>query len=172
MAMHPSQFRKIATFAWDQSDNNVSVYAEVPGVKASGAAVHCSFSRHSFDLRIVGHNGTNLRLFQTPLAKAIEPGKSKWRVKNNRVVVLLRKVKNPESFDLHWMELTSKTGKVPKSKSSDPAASVMTMMQQMYNDGDDNMKRTIAEAWTKSREGKPGAGLDGLGAASMPSAQM
>lgn len=30
----------------------------------------------------------------------------------------------------------------------------MTMMKEMYENGDDDMKRTIAEAWTKSREGK------------------
>jgi calcyclin binding protein len=27
----------------------------------------------------------------------------------------------------------------------------MTMMKQMYEDGDDDMKRTIAKAWTESR---------------------
>ena len=32
-------------------------------------------------------------------------------------------------------------------KNADPQASLMNMMKQMYNDGDDNMKKTIAEAW-------------------------
>lgn len=41
----------------------------------------------------------------------------------------------------------------------------MKMMKKMYDEGDDNMKRTIAEAWTKSREGKgPDMGdMGGLG---------
>ena len=28
----------------------------------------------------------------------------------------------------------------------------MDLMRQMYNEGDDEMKRTIAKAWTESRE--------------------
>ena len=30
----------------------------------------------------------------------------------------------------------------------------MNMMKKMYEDGDDNMKRTIAEAWTKANDKK------------------
>ena len=29
-------------------------------------------------------------------------------------------------------------------------------MKQMYEDGDDEMKRTIAKAWTESRDKNPG----------------
>ena len=32
----------------------------------------------------------------------------------------------------------------------------MTLMKQMYEDGDDEMKRTIAKAWTESRDKNPG----------------
>ena len=30
----------------------------------------------------------------------------------------------------------------------------MDMMKKMYEEGDDNMKRTIAEAWTKAQDKK------------------
>lgn len=30
----------------------------------------------------------------------------------------------------------------------------MNMMKKMYEDGDENMKRTIAEAWTKANDKK------------------
>ena len=33
----------------------------------------------------------------------------------------------------------------------------MGMLKQMYDEGDDEMKRTLAKAWTESRE-KKGAG--------------
>ena len=37
-------------------------------------------------------------------------------------------------------------------------------MKKMYEEGDDNMKRTIAEAWTKSQDKKGGkGGMDDLG---------
>ena len=38
----------------------------------------------------------------------------------------------------------------------------MSMMKQMYQDGDDEMKRTIAKAWTESQS-KGGGGMPGMG---------
>ena len=37
------------------------------------------------------------------------------------------------------------------NKDEDPSAGIMNLMKKMYEEGDDNMKRTIAEAMTKSR---------------------
>lgn len=37
-------------------------------------------------------------------------------------------------------------------KDADPNDSLMSLMKQMYEDGDDEMKRTIAKAWTESRD--------------------
>lgn len=34
-----------------------------------------------------------------------------------------------------------------KDKEADPGASLMNMMKKMYEDGDDDMKRTIGQAW-------------------------
>lgn len=41
----------------------------------------------------------------------------------------------------------------------------MNMMKKMYDEGDDNMKRTIAEAWTKSQDkkGEKDGGMPGMG---------
>ena len=44
----------------------------------------------------------------------------------------------------------------------DPSLSIMKMMKQMYDDGDDEMKRTIAKAWTESREKQASGGLPGF----------
>jgi len=48
------------------------------------------------------------------------------------------------------------------SPNTDPTQSLMTMMKQMYEEGDDDMKRTIAKAWTESNSKRPGGDL-GLG---------
>ena len=40
----------------------------------------------------------------------------------------------------------------------DPSGQLMNMMKRMYDEGDDTMKRTIAEAWTKSRDKSAAAG--------------
>ena len=48
----------------------------------------------------------------------------------------------------------SKSSKEGDPKSEDPQAGIMNMMKKMYDEGDDNMKRTIAEAWTKANDKK------------------
>lgn len=39
-------------------------------------------------------------------------------------------------------------------KNQDPQASMMNMMKKMYEEGDEEMKRTIAKAWTESQDKK------------------
>jgi len=47
------------------------------------------------------------------------------------------------------------------NEESDPSASLMNLMKKMYQDGDDEMKKTIAKAWTESQEKqRNGATLD------------
>ena len=41
-----------------------------------------------------------------------------------------------------------------EEKVEDPSAGLMNMMKKMYEDGDENMKRSIAEAWTKANDKK------------------
>ncbi len=45
---------------------------------------------------------------------------------------------------------------------ADPQESLMSMMKQMYDDGDDEMKRTIRKSWheSQSKKRQPGGGGD------------
>ena len=51
-------------------------------------------------------------------------------------------------------------------KTKDPNESLMEMMKKMYDEGDDEMKRSISKAWTQSRDktgGPAGAEMGGMG---------
>jgi calcyclin binding protein len=50
----------------------------------------------------------------------------------------------------------------PDADPSDPSAGLMTMMKKMYEEGDDEMKRTIAKAWTESKDNKSNP-MDNIG---------
>ena len=52
-------------------------------------------------------------------------------------------------------------------ESKDPGDSLMQLMKNMYETGDDEMKRTIAKAWTESRE-KMNTDGDSSGMPGMP----
>ena len=66
------------------------------------------------------------RLFKQPLDKEIDPTKSSFRVKKNRVAISLHKVDK----NAMWTNLTAKNPlKTSKPDTSDPSASIMDMMK-------------------------------------------
>ncbi|OEH73717.1 calcyclin binding protein [Cyclospora cayetanensis] len=57
----------------------------------------------------------------------------------------------------HWESIAkiAHQNVIPKPDlSSDPSQSIMSMMKSLYDQGDSEMKRTIAKAWTESQERK------------------
>jgi calcyclin binding protein len=155
-------FIQITDFAWDQgeySSTTVTVYVELPGVGGVKDAVKCDFTAGSFDLTVCGLDGKSYRLFRDNLDKDINPSTSKFIVKRDKVVVKLAKAK--QEF---WSNLTSKKSKEKKeSEQKDPSAGLMDMMKDMYNDGDENMKRIIGEAMMKAQRGEktdPASAMD------------
>lgn len=116
--------------------------------------ITCDFTESSFDLKVVGLDGKNHRFVRTNLDKDISPVQSEIKVKKNHVIVQLAKVKGQYGFDT-WSDLVAKGKRKPAAgKDADPQASIMNMMQDMYDDGDDSMKKIIGEAMYKSRKGE------------------
>jgi len=97
------------------------------------------------------------------LDKEIVPSESKVVVKKNSIKIALRKAKGSYGYE-SWMDLTAKRSAAASlGKSEDPGAGLMDMMKQMYDDGDDQMKKTLGEAMLKSRmEQGLGGGAAGL----------
>jgi len=52
------------------------------------------------------------------------------------------------------LETKEKDDDEEKPKDKDPSSSLMDMMKDMYNSGDDNMKKMIAQSWMKAQEEK------------------
>mmetsp|Transcript_8206 Transcript_8206/g.16567 ORF Transcript_8206/g.16567 Transcript_8206/m.16567 type:complete len:252 (+) Transcript_8206:154-909(+) len=155
-----TSYTPINTFAFDAGEYNsksLSIYIsqDMENVIEVKDSCTCDFTENSFDLKIMGFNGKNYRLFRDNLAHSINPDRSKFLVKQNKVVIKLGKVKGEFSYD-HWDSLTAKAGatKRDKSKKDDPQASIMSMMKDMYDSGDDNMRKIIGESMMKSQRGE------------------
>merc|ERR1712196_665790 len=113
-------------------------------------------------------NGKNYRLLKSPLEHDILPDKSRFIVKKNKVLIKMEKKKGDYSYE-QWQNLVSKKSKEEQRKrKEDPMGGIMDMMKDMYEDGDANTKKMIAEAMIKSRSGeKPGmpgmpSGMDNM----------
>ena len=162
------RFIPIDDYAWDQdgySSPTITIYIDLPGVGAVKQNCHVEFKKISFEFQVTDLNGKNYKLVKDNLEKDIIPEQSKMIVKANRVILKLQKVKGEYSYE-HWTNLTAKKPRdaTSDSKKKDPMGGIMDMMKDMYEDGDENMKKIIGEAMLKSQRGEKSAApsLDGL----------
>jgi calcyclin binding protein len=77
------------------------------------------------------------------------------------IALFLRKI----DTNKNWSHVTEQEKKITEKSmpkmddAADPQEGLMSMMKKMYEEGDDEMKRTISKAFTESRE-KQGRGVD------------
>ncbi|XP_063232665.1 calcyclin-binding protein [Bacillus rossius redtenbacheri] len=146
---------KLNNYAWNQSDKFVKIYVSLKNVHTlAEESVSCEFNDRFMHLYVKGLDNKNYYLPINNLLEEIDPEKSYWKVKTDNVVVFLAKKKVGTSWShMTGSEKRAQDNKMPKLDSSeDPTAGLMDMMKHMYETGDDEMKRTIAKAWTESRE--------------------
>lgn len=148
MAVDPTPVQQWVTpsYGWEQGEYNspwVNVFVNIEVPKDS---ITCEFTSDSFDFKAL-----NYRLFVDTLEKDIIPDESRCVWKKKRVIIKLKKLKGEYSYD-QWQELKKKGGKAAKSK--DPTAGIMDLMKDLYDNGDDSMRKIIGESMLKSRKGE------------------
>lgn len=143
----------IKTYAWDQSDKFMKLYVTLKDVHSLPKdQITCQFTNKSVRLNVSDLNGKNHELYIANLMENILPDDSYHKVKTDTVLVMLRKGAVKTWGYVTKQESKAKESKKPKvDESADPNDSLMTMMKQMYDEGDDEMKRTITKAWSESR---------------------
>ncbi|KAH0791624.1 calcyclin-binding protein [Histomonas meleagridis] len=103
-------------------------------------------------------NMSDLKLTISPLYKKIIPADSKYTKRNETLTISLAKKKKTS-----WMKLKKSATDMKKPKAhakddkvkEDPNAALMDMMKKMYDEGDDEMKRTISKAMWEAQHKKP-----------------
>mmetsp|Transcript_12428 Transcript_12428/g.29586 ORF Transcript_12428/g.29586 Transcript_12428/m.29586 type:complete len:301 (-) Transcript_12428:63-965(-) len=153
------KYTPVDRFSFDPGEYEskfVTIYVPLPGVGSIPKdQINCQFTKDSFDLIVTDLKGKSYRLFKDSLEKDINVEKSKKIIKADKVVIKLHKVKGDYGFDM-WTKLTDpkKHDKKKKSKSSNPMSSITDMMKDMYDSGDDEMRKMIGETMLKQRNGE------------------
>jgi calcyclin binding protein len=148
---------KIVNYAWDQSDKFLKIYVSLNGVHdLPSENISTEYDSKLFELQILGTDKKNNVLTIKNLLFEIVPSESYHRVKTDMVILYLKKASSSQ----HWQYVTesekkAKEPKTPRFDKEEPEANLMSLMKQMYEDGDDEMKRTIAKAWTEARDKSP-----------------
>ena len=156
-----ASFTTVSKYAFDTSNNKfIKLYLTdgFDGIKSFNSSnIKSKFTKNSFDVCILGWKDRNYRFSCFNLSKEINPKDSYVKQTNSGLIVYLAKA-NTSDF---WDSLEKKKGLfgnkdedgIPAlDKNKDPNQSLMEMMRDMYQNGDPEMKRMIAEAWTKSRD--------------------
>ncbi|KAK0579874.1 hypothetical protein LWI29_032941 [Acer saccharum] len=146
----------VASFSWDQDNEKVKIYISLEGVDKE--KMETEFKQMSFDVKFHDVQGKNYRFTIPKLNKEIVPESCKAVVKPTRVIITLVKASKG-----NWLDLPFKDDKLKPNldKERDPMAGIMDLMKNMYQEGDDEMKQTIAKAWTDARSGKTADPLKG-----------
>jgi len=106
------------------------------------------------ELRVMGLENKNYVLRINNLLQPIL--ECSCKAKKDMVVVSLKKSTSGKKWS-HVTETEKRAAdaKAPKKRDEgevkDPSGGLMDMMKQMYEDGDDDMKRMIAKAWTEGK---------------------
>ncbi|UVC49671.1 calcyclin binding protein-like [Theileria orientalis] len=139
-------FNTISSFYWDQTSNFVTVTIpfdeEINDVVVD---VDTQFLDVKFSSGPKHYQFKLKRLYSTIKKEGVS-----WKHKSGSLQVKLEKDKQ-----VNWTSLSSSPDKekkptLPKSDDSNPQAMLMDMMKNLYNEGDDEMKRTIAKAWVSA----------------------
>jgi len=161
-------YTSIDRFSFDAGgydDQFITLYVPLPGVgKIPKEQITCHFEKTSFDLIVKDLDGKTYRLKKDQLEHDIVIEKSKKIIKADKVIIKLAKIKKEYGSYEYWSKLTdpkrgsTTTGMNANKKMDNPAASINELMKEMYDNGDDKMRKMIGETMLKQHRGELGKG--------------
>lgn len=155
------RYQSITSYAFSDSKDKAEIMIrEIRGLEQ--AKIEFEPVENGFSIAVIREeqNLPNLKLVVSP-TKPIKPEESKYKVRRETLTVILAKKKEET-----WMKLKDTSAPVTKEDKKkkeeeeidakeNPNAALMSMMKKMYDEGDDEMKRTISKAMWEAQHKKP-----------------
>ncbi|VWU48253.1 calcyclin binding protein, putative [Hepatocystis sp. ex Piliocolobus tephrosceles] len=149
-------FNSVQSFGWNQEKNKVTVFLTIKNVQnIDKDNITTEFDERSFEVKVFNLEKKNYRFCIKKLYDKIIPSKCYIKIRKDAVNVYLIKNDNKRWEDLHFKESPMSKIRPPKmDENAEPSSVLMDMMKQIYQEGDSDMKRTIAKAWCEANEKK------------------
>lgn len=151
----PANLRTVSNFAWDQTKEFVKIYIERGEDPVEQSEIKLDFNgKRSFSI-IFG----NQKFSQSKLNADVDAAASYVKLTKSKVIIYLKKVKETnwsaikETAESHKKAMEEEKDEM----GDDPQAGLMKLMKKMYDEGDDEMKRTISKSWYESQRKDPNA---------------
>ena len=149
------RFKTIQNYSWDQTDSLVKIYLNIDDFK--------SVTKELIRTELLDKNQTvviivdNAKLIIKNLSHSIA-NEDSIKITKNFIIINLKKEENKKWSSLQKDATKNAANKglddfagSKGEKEEDPSASMMKMMKSLYESGDDDMKRTIAKAWSENQ---------------------
>lgn len=116
------------------------------------------FNKRSFEVYVNNWKSKNFKFGSQNLNKEIDPEGSYIKQNSAGLTVFLKKAKASDHWDAleYKKPIVSDPSEETVETPKDPNQGLMDMMKEMYQSGDPEMKKLIAESWTKARTGEKG----------------
>lgn len=140
-------FSPIERYGFDQDENQVNIYISLNGVsEKSEHSFNVQEQSLDFKLYNVERSGKNYRLAFAKLDGKVDTTKSRVTLKKDRVVIVLHK-----ASERTWLQIPyqKQVGEDFDPEKDDVNQGIVRMMQDLYETGDERVKREIAKVWTK-----------------------
>ncbi|KAH8739896.1 hypothetical protein FG386_001713 [Cryptosporidium ryanae] len=168
-------YTPITKYSWDQTDKNIKIYIDLVGVQDKPDCLELKFGKDNIEM-LVKNLDNKFYIFTVKLHSEITSNECTHKIKKDMVIITLRKTNS----NAKWPRLSYKDSPLKKSSNSDnigngimgsglgssgglgdmgldssdmenPMSGIQNLMRKMYEEGDDEMKRTIAKAWTEAQ---------------------
>ena len=164
-AATPRTLIQVKTYGWDQSAKTVTIYiTDIPNLESATQEMFVSsFAPNSVKLQIVNLDNRNYMFNIKALSSNIQADLSKAVLKRNKIVITM-----PKAFPGNWEEITlserkSKYERDEKDRlddptlqgETDPSANIKKMLDKLYEDGNDSMKKEISKMMYETQAGIP-----------------
>lgn len=158
---------KLNGYGWDQSDKFIKVFVTLKDVQnIPKEQVFCKLTERSMELHVENLDNKDYLLVINKLLNSINISESHWKQKTDMVVIFLAK-SQPNTKWSHMTEIEKKFEdqrnnkfKTDDMEKKDPQDSITSLMKNMYETGDDEMKRMISKAWYEAQHKKKTDTLD------------
>ncbi|KAK6589275.1 hypothetical protein RS030_213278 [Cryptosporidium xiaoi] len=167
-------YTPITKYSWDQTEKNVKIYIELLGIQSKPDCLELKFGKDNIEM-LVKNLDNKFYIFTVKLHDEITSKECSHKIKKDMIIITLKKTNS----SMKWPRLSYKDSPLKKSSKSDnigndmgggfaspgglgdmgldpssmenPMSGIQNLMRRMYEEGDDEMKRTIAKAWTEAQ---------------------
>uniref|UniRef100_A0A0N4ZK22 Calcyclin-binding protein n=1 Tax=Parastrongyloides trichosuri TaxID=131310 RepID=A0A0N4ZK22_PARTI len=152
---------KITNYSYEDSNKTLKLYIPIPGAKeASLESFRLNIKSEELAFNATDINGKDYEFILKGLYGKVIPEECTFKQKTDMILIVLKKAKEDKWSTV--LKLGDKKKKMDlDTNETNPEEGIMNLMREMYENGDDQMRKTIGEAMMKARE-KPGMGMEGL----------